>query len=362
MVVANFVNNGIGTVVLNYSRELVRDGGEVTVFVGGPVGEDKQAEADGCGISVVQLPSRKKRPIAYLGELRRRVRAGGFDIVHVHGNSGMVLPDLLAARANRVVTVACHCHNTGCEHPVLHRILKRAVPGGGDILLACSEEAGRWLYGDAPFTVLPNAFDTARFSYSEEARASVRAGLGIPEGAFVLGDVARLNPEKNHAFLIGVFEELRKRDPDARLVIAGDGPGRAAVEDMVAASPARGGILMLGDVPDPSGLYSALDAFVFPSIHEGLGIVLVEAQIAGLGCWVSDDVPAAAGLCGLFHQFPLADGPAVWAERIQKRAQGSPREELSRKALACAAPFDIANTYGLLRGLYEVAVRERKAA
>ena len=114
MVVYNLVNNGIGKVVLTYSAELIRHGHKVTVLVGGPCEREKVDEAVACGITVVQLPDKKSDTLAYLKALGKTLDEGRFDVCHVHGNSGMVFPELVIAKQSRAVSVACHFHSTGC--------------------------------------------------------------------------------------------------------------------------------------------------------------------------------------------------------------------------------------------------------
>lgn len=362
MVVNNLVNNGIGKVVLTYSAELVRHGHSVSVLVGGPVDDAKVVAAGLNGIFVMRLPDKKRNTLAYLKALRSQLDSGEFDIAHIHGNSGMVLPELVVAKWSRAVAVACHCHSTGCEHPVLHKIFKQFVPHLCDAMLACSWEAGEWLFGGSSFTIVPNAFDVAAFSFDQEARLAIRKRLGIDENTVVLGNVARLNPEKNHAFLIKVFERFRKLVPSSVLIIAGGGPGETRVKGLVESSPEHDAILLLGNVADPAKLYSAMDCFVFPSIHEGLGIVLVEAQLSGLLCVVSDEIPLSAAVSDGFHALALQSGANVWAEEISALL-AEPRKRIAGELDdPRAKAFDINNSYRILEFAYQKAlvVRGRK--
>ena len=359
MVVYNLVNNGIGKVVLTYSGELIRCGHKVTVLVGGPCEPEKVDEAVACGITVSQLPDKKSDTLGYFKALRKALDEGRFDVCHVHDNSGMIFPELVVANRSRVVAVACHCHSTGCEHPVLHRVLRRFVPGLCDCMFACSDEAGKWLFGDADYSVVPNSFELGKFAFDPQSRHELREAYGIGGGAYVLGNVARLNPEKNHAFLIKVFEAFHAEHPDSILMIAGGGPGEKDVRALVEASPANDSIMLLGNVKDPAKLYSAMDCFVFPSIHEGLGIVLVEAQLAGLECFVSSDVPKSACISDGFHAISLAETAKGWAGKIAATALRTyDRSKCSFHAGSLEA-FDIRSSYRLLEGAYEAALARK---
>lgn len=359
MVVYNLVNNGIGKVVLTYSSELIRYGHKVTVLVGGPCEQEKVDEAVACGITVMRLPDKKSDTLGYFKALRKTLDEGRFEVCHVHGNSGMVFPELVIAKRSRAVAVACHCHSTGCEHPVLHRVLRPFVPRLCDCMLACSDEAGKWLFGGADYSVIPNSFELDKFRFDTQARLELRRAYGVGEGAYVLGNVARLNPEKNHAFLIKVFEAFHAEHPESVLMIAGGGPGEKDVRALVDQSQASDSIMLLGNVGDPAKLYSAMDCFVFPSIHEGLGIVLVEAQLAGLECFVSSDVPKGACVSDRFHAIPLSETAAGWAGEIEAKAlRPRDRGKCSFHA-GSLEPFDIRSSYRLLEGAYRAALARK---
>ncbi len=225
-------------------------------------------------------------------------------------------------------------------------------------MFACSREAGEWLYGASDFIVLPNSFNLSAFSFDPQPRASIRESLGIDEGTYVLGNVARLNPEKNHAFLIEVFERFRRLVSSSVLVIAGGGPGEARVRGLIGASPERDAIRLLGNVSDPAKLYSAMDCFVFPSIHEGLGIVLVEAQLSGLPCIVSDDIPQGAAVSDKFHPVPLSAGADAWAEAIRALSNEERRGD-GQFVDARADVFDIGYSYQLLESAYREALARK---
>lgn len=359
MVVYNLVNNGIAKVVLTYSSELVRHGHKVTVLVGGPCEQEKVDEAVACDITVSQLPDKKSDTLGYFKALHKTLDEGRFDVCHVHGNSGMVFPELVIAKRSRAMAVACHCHSTGCEHPVLHQALRPFVPRFCDCMFACSDEAGKWLFGGADYSVIPNSFELDKFAFDSQARRELRGAYGIGEGAFVLGNVARLNPEKNHAFLIKVFEAFRAEHSDSILMIVGGGPGEEGVRALVEESPASDSIMLLGNVKDPAKLYSAMDCFVFPSIHEGLGIVLVEAQLAGLECFVSSDVPKGACVSDRFHAISLTETAEGWAGEIEATALCSyDRGKCSFNAGSMEA-FDIRSSYRLLEDAYEAALARK---
>lgn len=352
MVLGNFVNNGIANVVVNYSRKLIEDGIRVDFVVGGEVSDDRKGVARKIGASIVQLPWKKQNPRDYFSALRKVLTDNRYDIVHVHGNSGMVVPDLAIARKTGARHVVCHCHNTQCDHVVFHHLLKRLVPHYADVLIACGRDAGKWLYGSANFAVLPNAFDTSRFRFDPDARYAIRKKLGIARKDLVVGIIARMNPEKNHLFLIRVFEQVLEIRPHAVLVIAGDGSARDTIHAAAQASRASRRILFLGNLPDSSKLYSALDVFALPSEHEGLPCVSLEAQISGIPCLFSEAVPQEACISADMHTIPLEYGASGWAEAIVRIGGKDDRRREADSHSCNPGEFDIDECYKRLVGLY----------
>lgn len=217
-------------------------------------------------------------------------------------------------------------------------ISKLFIPPVATHLFACSIEAGVWGFGKANIKrvrVIPNAIDTERFRFNKDIREHKRRELGL-DGRFVIGHVARFTPEKNHCFLIGAFSLIHASNPDARLLLLGDGPLMNDIKKK--AEPLGSAVIFMGARDDISDLYQAMDAFVLPSLYEGLGIVAVEAQATGLPCFLSDQVPNATFITPLAEKIALSDGPDYWAEQILSYKAG---ERDSRTDDVIKANFDV---------------------
>lgn len=172
------------------------------------------------------------------------------------------------------------------------------------------------LFGVSNTVVLNNGINLARFKPTKP-KAQIRRNLGIPQDAFVLGHVGRLNPVKNQSFLIKIAAHIRKyHNPNTWLLLAGDGADRTKLEHEIFQSDLQHCALILSyrtDVPD---LLSAMDRFVFPSISEGLGIAVIEAQAAGVPCIVSAAVPQTVQISNLITFKSLQDSLSSWAQAI----------------------------------------------
>lgn len=171
------------------------------------------------------------------------------------------------------------------------------------------------LFGVNDSLVLNNGIDFSRFEKTEP-REKIRAELGIPQNAFVIGHVGRFNVQKNHEFLVRIFAEICKRNPNTYLLLIGKGSLRGQIEEQLKQLGLEDRYQILSDRMDIPDLMNCMDKFVFPSRYEGLGIVLIEAQKVGLECVISQTVPDAAIVSNLVEKIELCEPVEVWAEKI----------------------------------------------
>ncbi len=253
---------------------------------------------------------------------------GPFDIVHSHVDLYGGLVVLLAWLSGISVRIA-HSHTGAREvaRPGIGRrfythTMKRCVQWFATCGLGTSGAAASALFGenwrnDARWRIHVAGVDLQRF-HENHQRETIRAELGLPRDAVVFGHVGRLAEEKNHTFLLRLAAILAVRDRRAHFLLAGSGPLRAQIEARVRELGLEDRLLILSSRDDvPRLMLGAMDYFLFPSHYEGLGLALVEAQAAGLQCFISDAIPSEALVVPeLIHQLPLSLGPESWAEII----------------------------------------------
>lgn len=307
-----FIYQGIACVIRNYcfrmnSSELVL---EYAVF---DLHQELEAELKQLGLVYHKMSSRRTAAKSYFKELNDLLKQNHYDCVHIHGNSAMMLPELILAKRHGIQKRIVHGHNTTCNSPVLNYFLLPLFYRLSNIKLACSKEAGNWLYGSRPYIVLNNAIDTEAFRYRESIRNSYRKKLGL-ENQMVIGHIGRFNEQKNHEYLLRVFKEFHNQEPDSKLVCIGEGALRPHFEQLILEFKLQESVMLLGEQKEVADLLHVMDCFVFPSKWEGLGMVLLEAQANGLPCVASDAVPKAADM-GLIQYLPLGD-TAVWRNAI----------------------------------------------
>ena len=180
--------------------------------------------------------------------------------------------------------------------------------------LACSIDAGKWLYGDHNFVVFKNAIDTEKFSFNQMSRTTLRDKLSIENDDIIVGHVGRFDTQKNHDFLIDVFAVLVDCNKRFKLALIGEGKLKKNIVEKVKQYNIENNVMFLGQKEDVYLYYNLFDMFVLPSLFEGLGIVAIEAQNNGLPCVLSDRVPCEAVLTDSTYRIRL--DKALWVDKI----------------------------------------------
>lgn len=317
MIVNDLNINGISNVIMNYCRNLDRQKFQVSIIAGLPIADIYKIECTTLGIPIVELPSRKASTKEYYKAYSKVIAKGKFGIVHIHGNSATITPELLIAWVCKVKVRIAHSHSTTCTHIKMHKFLLPFFNCFYTHGFACSTLAGKWLFGNRKFYVIPNGINTKKYKFNFENREKTRSELNI-KGEFVIGHIGRFNNPKNHPFLLKVFEQVAEKEPNARLLLVGTGPDFENISKLINRHPYKEKIIVYGETTYAEKIYSALDVFVFPSKHEGLGIVLLEAQISGLPCIASDVIPNDVVVGDRIVFLNLNDGLDVWADTVLK--------------------------------------------
>lgn len=323
-VVGKMVGGGVEQVVMNYYRHVDRSRVQFDFLVDADSTLVPREEIESFGGRVFVIPP-YQHVVAYQQELVRLFRQERWPIVHSHVNALSVFPLRAAKRAGVPVRIA-HSHSTSGRGELAKNLAKDALRPLSNVYpthrMACSRYAGEWLFGKgASFEVLYNAIDLSRFSFDAKARAQARADLGLVGNQLAILHVGRFMEQKNHRFLVDVFEEVARRRSDAALLLAGDGEQRSLVERWAAERGLSGRVRFLGQRDDVERLYMAADAFCLPSLYEGLCLVGVEAQAAGLPCLLSDAITREVDVTGSVRFLPI-DDPSPWADALAEMQPG----------------------------------------
>jgi len=281
---------------------------------------------------------------------RALLRERHYDVVHLNVFQGMSLYYALLAKEAGVPIRIAHSHNTDlrqsrtrCIKLWLHRLCSSFYAKEATAFWACSTPAAEFMFPEKllkerKFAFIPNGIDTARFRFDPIVRERVRQELGIAD-RFVIGNVGRLCYQKNQAFLLDVLAAAIKICPNSCLLLVGDGEDRAALEEKAQTLNVADRVIFYGTTNQVEKLFWAMDVFAFPSRFEGLGIVAVEAQAAGLPIVCSEYIPEEAAVTPLFNRQTLIDGASAWAELLCKQSETN--KEYA--ALVSEAGFDVSD-------------------
>lgn len=267
-----------------------------------------------------------------------------YHVIHGHVRSTASIY-LEIAKKHGLVTIA-HSHSTSNGSgfsAVVKDIMQRPIRHQADYLFACSDKAGKWLFGEKALTrpnyrMIPNGVDLQRFAFNNEKRKQMRNDLGINKDTFVLGHVGRITVPKNHKFLVELFAEYHKMNQNSKLLLVGGGELFEEVKQQISQLGINDAVVMVGSKTNTEDYYQAMDVFVFPSLWEGLPVSVVEAQANGLPCLLSDTITRDVDLTDLVSYFPL-DNKAMWDKGI-KSAMSKIRSEVSKDNEKQLAPFD----------------------
>lgn len=316
----------------------------------------------GCNVHYISCYA-EQNPQQFRKELREILR-NGYDAVHLNTNWWKSFEAERAAKEAGVRMILVHARNTfvdvnddeqRAKETMIHEKCKKEF--SEDVathFMACSEDAADFLFGSQipkeKITIFHNALDISRYTYDEKRRNEIRARLKV-SGKFVIGDVGRFAYQKNLKFLISCFYEIQKKEEKAVLLLAGDGYLEEELKKQVREYQIEDKVIFAGAVDNVEDYLQAMDVFAFPTLFEGLGNVVIEAQTAGLKCVCSTGVPRETRLTENIEYIPLEK--EKWIEAILKYKEGYVRvkkDEQIRKA-----GYDIKEEIKKLERIYQEA-------
>jgi glycosyltransferase involved in cell wall biosynthesis len=245
-----------------------------------------------------------------------------YQIVHQHVSSLAYITPLLISKKYGIPVRIIHGHSTSQGgsrlNKYLHAINKRLIKNISTDRFACSILSANWTFGEQSenIKIIKNGINALAFSYNYEIRETIRNRMNLNK-SFVVGHIGRFNKVKNHPFLIEVFREITKIEPSSILLLVGDGKEKGKIQAKVEEMNLSDKVMFLNSTDNVKELYQAMDTFVFPSLNEGLGIVLLEAQASGLVSYASKHVvPEEVNVTNSVNFLDLSDSPYEWAKEI----------------------------------------------
>ena len=353
-----FNGGGVGVVIVNYCATRPMDGIHFSIVGEGDgtpqMLHTRMADA---GFDIHYIPPKKQGLRANIRAFKKLLDEVKPDAVHVHFEEWNFLYLYLAKRRGVKVRIS-HAHTAyaSWRKKPHYAFFRRWLNRFSTLRIAVSRDAGDYLYGKHPYTVLNNAIDASAYRYDPAVREEMRASLGVAD-KFVICDVGRLTASKDPLRMLEIFSHVRKKCEDAHLLFVGIGELENAVKDRIAELGLADSVTLLGQRHDVPRILQAADAFALPTHFEGLGIVYVEAQAAGLHSFATADVvPLEATMDeGLMHYIPLDAPSETWADTILQYAD-APRRDTSH--IICEKGYDLSTEIDKLASLYHTAFNE----
>lgn len=314
---------GLETMLMNYYRNIDRDKIQFDFLVHRKFEADYDKEILSMGGRIYHF----SRLIPWSRDYRKKLKRffklhSEYKIIHVHQDCLSSVALQCAKECGIAVRIA-HSHNSNQDKNLkylIKRYYMKQIPKYATDFFACGKDAGDWMFSGHPYQIMYNAIDAAIYAYSFEKADAIRKQLHI-EKNLIIGHIGRFDAQKNHTFLLDIFNECVKITPNAKLLLIGDGEGRVQIQEKAKRLGLQEKIIFTGvrtDVPD---LLQAMDVFVFPSLYEGVPVTMIEAQAAGLPCVISDRVPKDCIITsGLVTPMRLSDTPSSWAKHIIKQS------------------------------------------
>ncbi|SFH07636.1 Glycosyltransferase involved in cell wall bisynthesis [Desulfotomaculum arcticum] len=261
-----------------------------------------------------------------------------YKIIHQHASSLTYIEPLKAAKKHGVPVRIIHSHNTkqgGSRlHRYIHLVNRLFIKDYATDFFACSDLAAKWMYSvkqyhKGDFKIICNGIEINKFVFNEATRKRVRDEFNI-QNKFLVGHVGRFQPQKNHDFLIDIFKAIHEKDNNSVLMLIGEGELRLEILKKVEQLELKDAVIFTGIRSDVIDLLQAMDVFVFPSLHEGLPVALVESQAAGLMCMVSDVITKQVNITELVNNLELSRSADFWAKTIIEKAGNYKRKDTSK--------------------------------
>lgn len=316
-------SGGVESVVMNYYRNINKDNIQFDFIVDEDSSNIPYDQIELLGGNIILIPPYQKA-FRYQRELKKVLKKGKYQIVHSH-ISTMSLFSLCAAKRVGIPIRIAHSHSTTNKAEWKKNIMKQILKPFSKLYathyFACSELSGRWLFGNRTFNkrkvfIINNAIDLSEFSYDEKVRKLKREELQIEDEEIVIGHIGRFVKQKNHDFLIDIFKEIHTQNNKTVLFLVGEGPLQKEIKSKVKDLGLLDSVRFLGQRNDVNDLYQVFDAFLLPSLYEGLPMVGVEAQASGLLCILSEDTTKETKVLKSTKFISLSSSIKIWAKEV----------------------------------------------
>lgn len=286
-------------------------------------------EIESLGGKIYHIPAKSANVREYRKQLFQIVKDGRYKSVLRITSSAAGFLDLKIAKKAGAERCCARSSNSSdgksLTAKIAHRLGRLLYGQYVDVKIAPSDLAARYTFGKKAYkqgkvNILHNAVDLSVYQYSVVKRQQIREEFQLSPDTLLIGHIGRFDVQKNHGFLIHIFEQISKRRSNAKLLLVGKGPLETEVRSLVQELGIEEKVIFAGIRSDVPGIMSAMDVLVFPSLYEGMPNVVIESQATGLPCVISDTITKEADITGLVGFYNLSDDYSVWADAAVQKA------------------------------------------
>ena len=320
---------GMETFIMNLYRSIDREKVQFDFAVHGGSAGDFKDEIFSLGGVFYYFPHMRKNPMKYRKSWRDfwQKNKDRYSAFHMHTNSLANIIALEEAERAGIPVRIVHSHSSMANkgrlqwlNDYLHKAHQKKLPKLATHLFTCSDKAAKWLFGENAVgnmrvRQVNNGVDTEKFRFKADKRTAIRESLSLDKTKLI-GHVGAFIPVKNHEFIIDVVEQAHKKDSSVRCMLIGTGALLDQIKEKVRLRGMEDVVLFMGLCDNVHELLSAMDAFIMPSLYEGLPVSLVEVQANGLPALVSDTITEDVKLRDSLHYLSLSEGPELWADKL----------------------------------------------
>ena len=362
-VIGDFVNGGVESIIYNYFSHMDLDKFEVHIIGHGIKVKECADRFIKLGFTIHNIPPKRSSFSKSCKAMEDIFRMEKFDIVHSHLTEWACVPMFLAWKCGVKVRIN-HSHMAekpkGFKNKLYYGIRLLIGKIFATDLFACGRDAGRYLFGarkveQGRVKIITNAIDIKKFSYNVSVRNELRDSIGISNDTIVLGHVGRFFEQKNHVFLVKIFEEYNRIIPNSHLILLGDGELKQDTQNLVDQLGLSDVVHFLGVKQNINEWYQAMDIFLLPSLYEGLPVVGIEAQASGLPCIFSDSITKEIDISKYAHFLSLDLTAIEWANTLVTIGLVEDRYNTS-----IDLGYDICNSAKVLEDFYLKRIIERQ--
>lgn len=314
--------NGIASYAMNYFRNIDPKRFQIDFITGIDERSIYYDEIENAGSKIYYIPKMSAKNI---NKTRKKIKnffkenSKNYDIIHCHVlNMGAFY--LYYAKKYGIKVRILHSHEIKTSdlklHELRNKILLPVAIKNANYFCACSYKAGNKILVNKEFKIINNAINGERFKYNDLYRKEIRKKYNISDNTIVIGNVGRLCKQKNQRFLMDIYSEIKLQNDNTKLMIVGNGPLENKLKEYAKIKKIDENVIFVETTYEIEKMYQAFDVFVLPSISEGLGIVLIEAQVSGLPCVVSDTIPKEAQISSQYKKISLQDSISKWGKVI----------------------------------------------